>query len=151
MVSAKVVNLILLGYQLALIQVLGKSAGAMAQLLISKLGDKLSESLQVEAQSLEEAIKKLFKETGLANDVEFKQVDEKTYEIIVKDSAFKELHDMLKKEGLNDFPLSPEAMLAASIIRKYLRHYGDGKERVVVKTQFVDDSLKIIVKQIRSL
>ncbi len=151
LVSAKVVNLILFAYQMALIKTIGKSAGAMAQLLISELGDLLSKSLEVEAQSLEEAIKKLFKETGLANDVEFKQVDEKTYEVIVKDSAFKELHEMLKKEGLKDFPLSPEAMLVASIIRKYLRHYGDGRERVLVKTSFEGDYLKITVKQLKSL
>ena len=155
-IPSPLVNAIVSAYQIAITKVLGAGANAMAQMLLSELGDFLSDYVEsvigkIDYSDVEEAVKKIFEELGLAKEVEIKEKDGK-WEVVVKGSVFIPTYKILFERGVKFFTLSPEALLIASIIRKSLRSKGDEKARVRVKAETPsDDTLRFEVIQISSI
>ncbi len=155
-VNAALVNGIVTAYQVALHKTLGAAANAMSQLLITELGDSLSEYVDhllgaTDHKDILESIMRVFNNLKIASDVRYEEVDEKTWRIRIKDSVFKAAHKMLLQRGIELFTLSPEALIIASIIRKHLREEGKGNERVKVEATLTDDEIVIVVQKISSL
>ncbi len=163
-VNSALVNAILVAYQKALYRVLGKSAKAFTQLLISELGDLLAsmlgpyminaidKALEDHDGTLSRVITKAFKELGLASEVNVIEIDDangiEVFEI--KNSVFEPAYRILSKENI-EMALTPEAFLIASIIRTRLREHGSGNERVDVEAEYAEGKLLIKVKRISDL
>jgi len=153
--SPALVNALVSAYQIAITRALGAGANALSQMLLYELGDLLSEYVEnlikVDFEKPEEAIEKIFKELKLAKDVKVVREDG-AWNIEVRGSIFIPTYQILRQRGVEFFTLSPEALLIASIIRRYLRLKGKGNERVKVKAEVPeDDVLRFKVVQIKAL
>ncbi len=153
--SPALVNALVSAYQIAITRALGAGANALSQMLLFELGDLLSDYVEqlidIDFEKPEEAIRKVFKELKLAEEVNVKREDS-TWDIEVKGSVFIPTYQILRKRGIEFFTLSPEALIIASIIRRYLRMKGKGNERVKVKAEVPEDNvLRFKVVQIKAL
>ncbi len=159
-------NSLVTGYSIALAKTLGSGAGAMTQILLSEVGEVLSamvdeilgsEQVSYELENVEELLKNAFLELGIAQDVEIeKEVKDNTkiYKLYIKGSLFNPVHKILIDRGLKEFPLSPEGLLSASIVRRVLRERsGNSKARINVNTKLPVDGETLIVeiKEVGSL
>ncbi len=156
-IPSPLVNGIVAAYQIAITKTLGSASNAMAQMLLTELGELLSNYVdevlgEADYSNVEETVKRAFEELGLAKEVNVKKEGENKWIIEVKGSVFIPTYKILKERGVQFFTLSPEALLVASIIRRHLREAGDGKERVRVKAEVPEDeTLRFIVEKIASL
>ena len=159
-------NTLVAGYSIALEKVLGNYAGAMTQLLLTEVGDVLSamvdeilgsKQVSYESENRTVLIETALKELGIAKDV--KVISDtsgkyETHKILIKDSIFYPVHRILVSRGHREFPLSPEGLLCAAIVRRVLREKtgGNSKSRVVVNTilPVEDKTLIIEIKQVES-
>ena len=152
--SPALINGIVAAYQIAVTRALGPGANALSQMLLQELGDLLSSYVEklvdgIDFNKPEEAISKVFRELKLAGDVEVERGDGE-WLIKIKDSVFIPTYRILRERGVEFFTLSPEALIVASIIRKYLRLKGTGKERVSVKAEVPEDDVLVFkVKELR--
>lgn len=77
------------------------------------------------------------------------------YKLYIKGSLFAPVHKILIDRGLKEFPLSPEGLLAASIVRRVLRERKDGntKARINVNTKLPvnGETLIVEIKEVGSL
>jgi hypothetical protein len=160
-------NSLVTGYSIALAKTLGSGAGAMTQILLSEVGEVLSamvdeilgsKQVSYELENVEELLKNAFLELGIAENVKIeKDVKEnmRIYKLHIKGSLFVPVHKILIDRGLKEFPLSPEGLLSASIVRRVLRERtgGDTKARVNVNTKLPVDGETLIVeiKEVSSL
>jgi len=160
-------NSLVTGYSIALAKTLGSGAGAMTQILLSEVGEVLSamvdeilgdKQASYELENVEELLKNAFLELGIAEDVKIeKEVKDnmKIYKLYIKGSLFTPVHKILIDRGLKEFPLSPEGLLSASIVRRVLRERsgGDSKARVNVNTQLPVNNgvLTVNIKQVNPL
>ncbi len=155
-IPSPLINAIISAYQIAINKALGAGANAMSQMLLTELGDFLSNYVEelvgnIDFSDPREATKKVFKELGIAKDVEIEEVDGK-WEVEVRGSVFIPTYKILAERGVKFFTLSPEALIIASIIRKSLRLKGDEKARVRVKAETPkDEVLRFEVIQLSSL
>ena len=137
------------GYQIALWRTLGPGINSMGQMLQSEVGELLIEILdRLTGQEMDfkiddagKLIKEAFERLGIAREIRVERLSDEVkygrkmrrYRVEIKDSAYMPIHMTLVERGLKEFPLSPEALLAAAIIRKMIRAVtGDGKARVKV-------------------
>ncbi|UXD21717.1 hypothetical protein IPA_07150 [Ignicoccus pacificus DSM 13166] len=156
-IPSPLVNGIVAAYQIAITKTLGSASNAMAQMLLTELGELLSKYVdevlgEADYSNVEETVRRAFKELGLAEEVNVKKEDSKRWVIEIKGSVFIPTYRMLKERGVQFFTLSPEALLVASIIRRHLREAGEGNERVRVKAEVPeDDVLRFIVERIQAL
>jgi hypothetical protein len=154
--SPALVNGIVAAYQIAVTKALGAGANALSQILLQELGDLLSSYVEqivedVDFTKPEEAIRKVFEELKLAEKVEVERGDNE-WLIKIKGSVFIPTYKILRERNVEFFTLSPEALIVASIIRKYLRLKGTGKERVAVKAEVPEDDVLVFkVREIKSL
>ncbi len=125
-------NAIVAMYQTALSKALGSGSAALTQLIlrdVTQIADDMFKQfgieLGIDVEDIAKDIKDAFKIMGISNKVEV-EVPEKAeskgseYVIKVYDSIFKPVALMLEKKGIK-FTLSPEAFIAAYVIRKALR------------------------------
>ncbi len=153
--SPALVNALVSAYQIAITRALGAGANALSQMLLFELGDLLSDYVEqlikVDFSKPEEAIEKVFKELKLAKEVKVKREDS-TWDIEVRGSVFIPTYQILRQRNIEFFTLSPEALIIASIIRRYLRMKGKGNERVKVKAEVPEgDVLRFKVVEIKAL
>ncbi len=160
---------ILAGYQMALYRALGRAgAGAMTQMLLGEIGDlvlevlsELEGSINYKVAEPHELIADVLKRLGVAKEVRVERLEDvekhgrklRRYKVEVKDSIFMPVHRVLVKRGLREYPLSPEAMIVAAIVRKMLLEKNP-KARVNVTTvlpQSENEPLTIIVEEILPL
>ena len=164
-VVINVVNLVVLGDQVVIGKVLGKSYGGMTQLLLNEVGDMLSElvdeltkdKLVYNADNLTDTIKASLVELGIAKNVEVEELPPvekhgkimKRYRVVIKDSLFKPIYGVLVKKGYREFPMSPEGLLIAAIIRRILRDKQENA-RVNMRVNLSEDGerLEVIIEQI---
>ncbi|ADC69765.1 conserved hypothetical protein [Methanocaldococcus sp. FS406-22] len=153
-------NALVTGYSIALAKTLGSGAGAMTQILLSEVGEVLSamideilgsKQVSYELENVEELLKNAFLELGIAEDVKIeKDVKDnmRIYKLHIKGSLFAPVHKILIDRGLKEFPLSPEGLLSASIVRRVLRERtgGDTKARVNVNTKLPVDGETLIIE-----
>jgi len=167
-VVINVVNLVVMGYQVVIGKVLGKSYGGMTQLLLNEVGDMLSEmvdeltkgKLVYDADNLAETIKASLMELGIASNMEVEELppEEKhgrvlrRYRVIIRDSLFQPIYRVLLKKGYTEFPMSPEGLLIAAIVRRVLREK-QANARVNMKARLMDDgeTLEVYIEQIAPL
>ncbi|ALU11344.1 hypothetical protein EYM_00145 [Ignicoccus islandicus DSM 13165] len=155
-IPSPLVNAIVSAYQIAITKALGAGANAMAQMLLTELGDFLSDYVEsvigeMDYEDVKGAVRKIFQELGLAKEVKIEEKDGK-WVIEVRGSVFIPTYKILAQRGIQFFTLSPEALLIASIIRKSLRIKGDQKARVRVNAETPQDEvLRFEVQQISSL
>ncbi len=160
---------ILAGYQMALYRALGSAgAGAMTQMLLGEIGDlvleilgKLEGKIDYSVSEPHELIADVLKRLGVAKEVKVERLEDvekhgrklRRYKVEIKDSVFMPVHKVLVKRGLREYPLSPEAMIVAAIVRKVLLEKNP-KARVNVTTvlpQSEGEPLTIIVEEILPL
>jgi len=153
-------NSLVTGYSIALAKTLGSGAGAMTQILLSEIGEVLSAMVDeilgsgqasYELENVEELLKNAFLELGIAKDVKIeKNIKDNMviYKLYIKGSLFAPVHKILIDRGLKEFPLSPEGLLAASIVRRVLRERKDGntKARINVNTKLPVNGETLIVE-----
>ncbi len=161
------INAIVLGYSLAIGKTLGKSFTGMGQLLLNEVGDTLADMVdgilgeaKYTNENLIELIKRGLEESGIARNVVVKEeppVEKhgaylRRIRIIIKDSLFKPIYGVLLKRGYREFPLSPEAMLAAAIVRRILREKKkDARLKVRAKLMEDGETLEIAIEELPSL
>ena len=130
-IPSGLLNAVVIGYQIALNKTLGPGAAAMTQLLIKDIGDFLEDMLEEigfvlhEASDLKNDIPKAFKMLGISDSVEVESPGNGTssgnkYIIKIHDSIFKPVARLLEKKGIK-YTLSPEAFIAAALVRKAVR------------------------------
>ncbi len=130
-ISTGILNMIIAMYQLALSKTLGSGSAALTQLILrdaTELADEMLKEANIELGDVEDLasdIPKFFKLIGISDKVEVEVPKDKTaagsvYLIKVYDSLFKPVALLLNKRGIK-FTLSPEAFIAAYIVRKALR------------------------------
>ncbi len=160
---------ILAGYQMALYRALGSAgAGAMTQMLLGEIGDlvleilgELEGKIDYSVSEPHELIADVLKRLGVAKEVKVERLEDvekhgrklRRYKVEIKDSVFMPVHKVLVKRGLREYPLSPEAMIVAAIVRKVLLEKNP-KARVNVTTvlpQSEGEPLTIIVEEILPL
>lgn len=160
-------NALITGYSIALHKTLGAGAGAMTQILLTEVGEVLSgmvdiilgdEQVAFEKENLDEIIKSALLKLGIAEDVVIESSmdgDMEIHKIYIKKSLFNSTHQILIGKGIKEFPLSPEGLLCASIVRRVLREKtgGDANARINVNTKLPVDGETVIVeiKQIAKL
>ncbi len=167
-VVINVINLVVMGYQVVIGKVLGKSYGGMTQLLLNEVGDMLSEmvdeltkgKLVYDADNLANTIKASLVELGIAKNVEVEELppEEKhgrmlrRYRVVIKDSLFQPIYRVLLKKGYTEFPMSPEGLLIAAIVRRVLREK-QADARVNMKAKLMEDgeTLEVHIEQITPL
>ncbi|ALU12830.1 hypothetical protein EYM_07895 [Ignicoccus islandicus DSM 13165] len=161
-IDSALVNAVILAYQKVLYKVLGSSAIAYTQILISELGDLLSkllesklinnleESLDGHDGTLGPSLTNILKKLGVAKEAKVVKESDKEIVIEIHGSVFDPAYKILKQEGI-PITLSPEAFLIASLIRTWLRRRGTGDERVDVRCELQDGVLRIRVKRIGNL
>ena len=161
-INSALVNAILFAYQKVLHKVLGTSAIAYTQILISELGDLLANLIGPELTkefegALDEHngttgtyIAKIFKKLGIAKDAKVKTENDREIIIEVIESVFNPTYELLAKEGI-EVTLAPEAFLIASLIRTWLRKRGTGNERVHIYSKAIKGGLEIRVTRIGNL
>jgi hypothetical protein len=103
----------------------------------------------------------VFKELGIAKDVRVERLEDATkygcklvrYKVELYDSFYKPVHKVLVSRGLTEYPLSPEALLAAALLRKKLREtQKDARVKVTAKLpQSKNEPLTLIIEQILPL
>jgi len=172
-----ITNTLLIGYQTVLWKVLGRGMGAMEQLLIREFGEMLAEltnhlERRESGQSLfekhgvedlEVLIKAYLEKLGIARDVKVEKLEAiekygrllERFKIEIRDSVFLPTHIVLRKRGIEEFPLSPEGLLIAAVIKRALQH-GRGDESVRVKVDAFlpereGDPLVVIVEEVHPL
>ena len=160
---------ILAGYQMALYRALGSAgAGAMTQMLLGEIGDLILEvlgelegSIDYNVAEPHELIADILKRLGIAKEVKVERLEDvekhgrklRRYKVEIRDSIFMPVHRVLVKRGLREYPLSPEAMITAAIVRKMLLEKNP-RARVNVTTvlpQSEGEPLTIIVEEILPL
>ncbi len=154
------INAIVAMYQLALSKALGSGSAALTQLIlrdVTKIADEMLKDLGIElgeVGDLKNDIPKVFKLMGISDKVEVEVPKEalasgSTYVIKVYDSVFKPVALLLHKKGIK-FTLSPEAFIAAYIVRKALRKQSDkANVRIQVEPMKSPDEplvIKVIVR-----
>ncbi len=160
-------NALITGYSIALHKTLGTGAGAMTQILLTEVGEVLSgmvdiilgdEQVAFENENLDEILKSALLKLGIAEDVVIESSmngNMEIYKIFIKKSLFNSTHQILIEKGIKEFPLSPEGLLCASIVRRVLREKtgGDAKARINVTTKLPVDGETVVVeiKQIAKL
>ena len=172
-----VTNTLLIGYQTVLWRVLGKGMGAMEQLLIREFGEMLAELTNhlerresglsmIEkhgVEDLETLVRAYLEKLGIARDVKVERLEAiekygkllERFKVEIRDSVFLPTHIVLSKRGIKEFPLSPEGLLIAAVIKRALQH-GRGDESVRVKVDAFlpekeGDPLVVIVEEIHPL
>ncbi len=154
----QLMNAIVVGYSIAFEKALGAGLTAMGQLLISEVGDVLSEMVDqlLGAEQLEysdenrtEIIKSALVKLGIARTVEVESNNDR-HRIFISDSIFHPVHAILAKKGYSEFPLSPEGFLCAAIVRKVLREANSNKQ-VQITTKLPTDgkTLSVEIKEIK--
>jgi len=158
-------NSLITGYSIALAKTLGSGAGAMTQILLSEVGEVLSamvdeilgnDQVNYEMENVEELLKNAFLELGIAKDIEIEKEKKDNmiiYKLYIKGSVFAPVHKILIDRGLKEFPLSPEGLLSASIVRRVLREREKGA-RINVNTKLpVEDgeTLMVEIKEVEKL
>ncbi len=166
-------NAIVAGYQLCMVRMLGSGATATTQILLTEVGELLSRMVDrildssqasYELENVGKLIANAFRELGIARRVEVEELEAtekhgqklRRYRVLVYDSIFSPAHRILVERGVREFTLSPEALLAAAIVRRVLRERtgGDRRARVTVKAilpQAADQPLEVLVEQLVSL
>ena len=160
-------NSLVTGYSIALAKTLGSGAGAMTQILLTEVGEVLSamvdeilgsKQVSYELENVEELLRNAFLELGIAEDIKIEKEIKNNmliYRLYINNSLFSPVHKILVDRGLKEFPLSPEGLLSASIVRRVLRERtgGDAKARVNVTTKLPTDGNPLIVeiKQVANL
>jgi hypothetical protein len=160
-------NSLVTGYSIALAKTLGSGAGAMTQILLTEVGEVLSamvdeilgsKQASYELENVEELLRNAFLELGIAEDIKIEKETKNNmliYRLYINNSLFSPVHKILADRGLKEFPLSPEGLLSASIVRRVLRERtgGDTKARVNVTTKLPTDGNPLIVeiKQVANL
>ncbi|ACX72361.1 conserved hypothetical protein [Methanocaldococcus vulcanius M7] len=154
-------NSLITGYSIALAKTLGSGAGAMTQILLSEVGEVLSamvdeilgnDQVNYEMENVEELLKNAFLELGIAKDIKIEKEKKDNmviYKLYIKGSVFAPVHKILIDRGLKEFPLSPEGLLSASIVRRVLRERegGNVKARINVNTKLpIEDGETLIVE-----
>ena len=153
-------NALVSGYSIALHKTLGAGAGAMTQILLTEVGEVMSamvdiilgdEQLSFETENTDEILKSALLKLGIAEDVEIESDRNnglEKHKIYIKNSIFDSCHKILIDKGIKEFPLSPEGLLCASIIRRILREKtgGDAKARVNVNTKLPVDGETLILE-----
>ncbi len=161
------INAIVLGYSLVIGKTLGKSFTGMSQLLLNEVGDTLAEMVDeivgrasYSSENLAELIKRGLEESSIARNVVVEEqppvekhgVYLRRFRITIKDSLFKPIYGVLLKRGYQEFPLSPEAMLVAAIVRRILRKKKkDARLKVHAKLMEDGETLEIAVEELPSL
>ena len=160
---------VLAGYQMALYRALGKSgAGAMTQMLLGEVGDLVLDALaraegeiKYDAAEPHEIIADVLRRLGIAREVRVERLEDaekhgrrlRRYRVEIADSMFMPVHRMLTERGLREYPLSPEAMIVAAIVRRVLTAKNP-RARVNVTTvlpQSENEPLTIMVEEILPL
>ncbi len=154
----QLMNAIVLGYSIAFEKALGAGLTAMGQLLISEVGDVLSEMVDqlLGAEQLEysdenrtEIIKSALVKLGIARTVEVESNNDH-HRIFISDSIFHPVHVILAKKGYSEFPLSPEGFLCAAIVRKVLKEANSNKQvQITTKLSTDGKTLSIEIKEIK--
>ncbi|WP_250543573.1 hypothetical protein [Methanocaldococcus lauensis] len=153
-------NAVVTGYIIAVSKVLGRGATAMSQMLIKEIGDVIAEmvdqilgdkQLKYNVENRAELIKSALLEMGICKDVEViseGKENEETHIIKIKDSIFLPTHMVLVHQGYKEFPLSPEGLICAAIVRKVLRtkEGGNAEAQVRVNTKLPTDEKTLIVE-----
>ncbi|XRO75530.1 hypothetical protein ACO3TA_01235 [Methanocaldococcus sp. 28A] len=153
-------NAVVTGYVIAVSKVLGRGATAMSQMLIREIGDVVAEmvdqiigdeQLKYNAENRTELIKSALLEMGISKDVEViseGKENEKIYKIKITNSIFHPTHMVLVHQGYKEFPLSPEGLICAAIVRKVLRSKegGNSEAQVRVNTKLPTDGKTLIVE-----
>jgi len=142
-------NAIALGYQLVISRTLGPSFQGMTQLLVAELGSVLDELFKVEGGRLEEKLRNTLTRAGMARDVEVSTNGDEV-RLVIRDSLFSPLYRVLLRRGEREFNMSPEALLAASIVAREATTNG-AKPRVAVKTRLLDErTLEVTIRVVRN-
>ncbi len=154
----QLMNAIVVGYSIAFEKALGSGLTAVGQLLISEVGDVLSEmvdqllgaeQLKYSDENRTEIIKSALVKLGIARTVEVESSNNR-HKILISDSIFHPVHMILAKKGYSEFPLSPEGFLCAAIVRKVLREANSNKQ-VQITTKLPTDgkTLSIEINEIK--
>ena len=171
MENLNLVNMALMvGYQIALAKTLGTGVNSMGQLLQNEVGDLIAEifdqvtkegAINYKTESVEEIIARVFRELGIARDVKVERLEDAEkygrklvrYKVELYDSFFKPVHKVLASRGLKEYPLSPEALLAAALLRKKLRlKHADARVKVTaILPHSENEPLTLIVEEILPL
>ncbi|WP_456416305.1 hypothetical protein [Methanocaldococcus sp.] len=152
-------NALVTGYIIAVSKVLGRGATAMSQMLIREIGDVIAEmvdqilgdrQIEYNIENITELIKSALLEMEICKDVEViseENKNEKTYIVKIKDSIFLPTHRVLVNQGYKEFPLSPEGLICAAIVRKALRSKEENADvQVRVNTKLPTDEKTLIVE-----
>ncbi len=166
-----VMQAVMIGYQVALYRALGeKGMKAMSQLLLTEVGDLIADVFERFAgereyshhiEDIEELVKEQLEHLGIARDVRVEELEKRVkygqelrrFRKEVYDSVFTPVHRLLVERGLKEYPLSPEALLVAAIIRRALRSV-DERARVKVDVKLPQsprEPLTILVEEITRL
>lgn len=159
---------VLAGYQMALYRALGSGAGAMTQMLLSEIGDLVLDTLEradgemrYDVAEPHEIIADVLKRMGIAKKVRVERLEDaekhgrrlRRYRVEIMDSVFMPVHRLLAERGLREYPLSPEAMIVAAIVRRVLVAKNPGA-RVNVTTILPsgkEEPLTVLVEEILPL
>ncbi len=158
--SIHLMNALISGYSIALHKTLGAGAGAMTQILLTEVGEVLSamvdviladEQVSFEVENTDEIIKSALLKLGISKNIVIETNREGELEkhtIYIKNSIFSSSHEVLVNKGIKEFPLSPEGLLCASIIRRILREKegGDIKTRINVNSILPVDGDTLILE-----
>ena len=158
--SIHLMNALISGYSIALHKTLGAGAGAMTQILLTEVGEVLSamvdviladEQVSFEVENTDEIIKSALLKLGISKNIVIETNREGELEkhtIYIKNSIFSSSHEVLVNKGIKEFPLSPEGLLCASIIRRILREQegGDTKARINVNSILPVDGDTLILE-----
>jgi len=159
---------ILAGYQLALWRALGSSSGAMTQMLLGEVGDLVLEALRetgididYDVAEPDKIIEDVLRKIGIAREVRVERLEDsvkhgrrlRRYRVTIKDSMFAPVHAMLAQRGMREYPLSPEALVIAAIVRRVLQSK-NSRARVNVRTILPapdNEFLEVIIEEIAPL
>jgi len=154
------INAIIAGYQISVGKTLGKSFTGLTQHLVNEVGDLIVATTNVvDSDSLAKAIERALRESGVARQVEVVEEEPRRLggrlmrriRVVVRDSIFRPVYTLLLRKGYSEFPLSPEAVVAASVARSYMQRRRSGA-RVNVHARIVDDNtLELNVTEISAL
>jgi len=159
---------ILAGYQLALWRALGSGSGAMTQMLLGEVGDLVLEALRETGVNIDydvaepdKIVEDVLGRIGIAREVRVERLEDsvkhgrrlRRYRVVIKDSMFAPVHAMLVQRGMREYPLSPEALVIAAIVRRVL-HSRNPRARVSVRAILPasgNEPLEVIVEEVAPL
>ncbi len=155
------INEIILGYQIAVGKVLGKSFAGLTQQLLNSVGDLLAASVPEAAteEKLPELIKKALKRAGIARSIDVTEEPPRKkaglllrrVRVVIRGSLFSPAYRSLLEMGYKEFPLSPEALLAASVARAYIKKRNPAA-RINVHARLNDEeTIEVMVEEVQPL